>query len=74
MVLLHTLPPEHALRRRELRAIGAECRNLKSKVWRPVEKWAIGHITYNDLGPTWTDTNEFRAPDPSTTEEAPDAQ
>lgn len=59
-MILSDLHREHPLRNTPLRTIQAECRNKQQKVWRSVEKWAIGKNTFNELGSAWTDTAEFR--------------
>jgi len=61
-VLLAELPPGHTLRTRSLGAANAECRNKLSKEWRKIARWRIATCCYDDLGPAWTDTSEFRAP------------
>ena len=61
-VLLAELPPGHTLRTRTLGAANAECRNKLSKEWRQIARWRIATCCYDDLGPAWTDTSEFRVP------------
>ncbi len=57
--LLHELPAGHELRRRPL--LGAQCRNLRSGVWREIARsWGIASATYDQLGEAWTSTTEFR--------------
>lgn len=57
--LLHELPAGHDLRRLQL--LGAQCRNLRSSVWRDIGKsWGIASATYDELGEAWTSTTEFR--------------
>lgn len=63
MALLHELPADHPLRNTPLGEIGAEVRNLQSTLWRDLKTWYIGRCTYNQLGDSWTSTNEFRAVD-----------
>ena len=60
MILLHELPPDHPLRTTPMADIKAECRNLQSQTWRPVQRWLIGKVTYNQLRGPWLDLNEFR--------------
>jgi hypothetical protein len=60
-VLLADLPRSHPLRTKPLGEVGAECRNKLSKEWRPVARWRIATCSYDDLGPSWLDTSEFRA-------------
>lgn len=60
MILLHTLPYDDLLRNTKLKELGAEVRNKQGKTWRPVATWKIGNSTYNELGPVWTELNEFR--------------
>lgn len=61
-VLLADLGRGHELRTTPLGALGAECRNKLSTVWREVSRWRIGTATYDQLGTAWTDTSEFRVP------------
>ena len=57
--LLHELPAGHELRRLPL--LGAQCRNLRSGVWREIARsWGIASATYDQLGEAWTTTTEFR--------------
>lgn len=51
---------DHPFRNSSLGIIGAECRNIQSKTWRPVAKWKISKNTYNELFPVWTEGNEWR--------------
>lgn len=60
VVLLSELPRGHDLRTRPLGEVGAECRNKQGKEWRNVARWRIAANSYDDLGPSWTDTSEFR--------------
>lgn len=60
VVLLSDLPRGHELRTCPLGEVGAECRNKHGKEWRNVARWRIAANTYDDLGPSWTDTSEFR--------------
>lgn len=60
VVLLSELPRGHDLRARPLGEVGAECRNKLGKEWRNVARWRIAANSYDDLGPSWTDTSEFR--------------
>lgn len=62
VLLLAELPRGHELRAQPLGDIGAECRNKLSKEWRKVARWRIVACAYDELGPSWTDTSEFRAP------------
>ncbi|MEK6884978.1 MAG: hypothetical protein AABY22_35430 [Nanoarchaeota archaeon] len=60
-VLLKDLPADHPIRNNKLlKEINAECRNLKSKIWRNVSSWKIGKNTYNQLGNSWIEFSEFR--------------
>ncbi len=59
---LAELPAEHALRNRPLAEIGAECRNVQTSVWRPINGWAVGKCSYNSLRGPWLECNEWRAP------------
>jgi hypothetical protein len=61
-VLLAELPPGHALRIRTLGAANAECRNKLGKEWRKIARWCIAAHCYDELGPAWTETSEFRVP------------
>ncbi len=61
-VLLAELLRGHDLRAQPLGAVGAECRNKLSKEWKKVARWRIAAYPYDDLGTSWTDTSEFRAP------------
>jgi hypothetical protein len=60
VVLLAELPRGHDLRTCPLGEVGAECRNKQGKEWRNVTRWRIAANSYDDLGPSWTDTSEFR--------------
>jgi hypothetical protein len=60
LVLLSELPRGHDLRACPLGEVGAECRNKLGKEWRNVARWRIAANSYDDLGPSWTDTSEFR--------------
>jgi hypothetical protein len=60
VLLLAELPRGHDLRACPLREVSAECRNKLGKEWRNVERWRIAANSYDDLGPSWTDTSEFR--------------
>lgn len=60
VVLLSELPQGHELRTCPLGEVGAECRNKQGKEWRNVARWRIAANSYDDLGPSWTDTTEFR--------------
>jgi len=69
-VLLHTLPADHPLRTAPLGKLDAQCRcvptmlpDQKPGAWRDVKTWYIGRCTYNQLGPSWTETSEFRCED-----------
>jgi hypothetical protein len=65
-VLLHTLPAGHPLRTTPLSAVpGAQIRNKQSQLWRDMPGWHIGRYAFNDLGPSWAECNEFRAPAPA---------
>lgn len=59
-MLLHELPIDHPARNTPLAQIGAEVRNLTSQQWRDLKTWRIGRSTYNELGPVWTECNQFR--------------
>lgn len=60
VLLLSELPRGHDLRTCPLGQVGAECRNRQSKEWRNVARWRIAANSYDELGPSWTDTSEFR--------------
>lgn len=60
VVLLAELPRGHDLRTCPLGDVDAECRNKLGKEWRNVARWRIAANSYDDLGPSWTDTSEFR--------------
>jgi hypothetical protein len=64
-VPLAELSPEHPLRNAPLVEIGAEYRWCGGKVptlWRPVrDAYLIAKSTYNELGPAWTQHDEWRA-------------
>lgn len=62
VVMLGELPVDHQLRKRTLGEVKADCRNKKGKEWKNVARWVIAASSYNDLGSSWTDTSEFRAP------------
>lgn len=60
---LHDLPASHHLRRIPL----ANCwyRWSRGKDWRQVKPtFGIAGVTYNDLGPAWTETSVFCWDDP----------
>lgn len=62
MTDLATLPREHPLRNTALADIGAEYRS-RSGVggWKCVtHHYAIARKTFNELGPAWTETSEWR--------------
>lgn len=59
MILLAELPKEHELRNRPMKEIDVCCRNNQQKNWRPIKTWMIGKATYNQLGPTWIEYNQF---------------
>lgn len=60
-MLLHELPKGHDLRMTPLK--GFLVRNRQSILWRVVEpSWTIAKHTYDDLGPSWTETNDFKEP------------
>ena len=59
VLLLAELPRGHDLRACPLMEVGAECWNKLGKEWRNVERWRIAANSYDDLGPSWTETSEF---------------
>lgn len=60
LALLTDFPRGHDLRARPLGDVNAECRNKRSKDWRNVARWRISTTSYDDLGPSWAETSEFR--------------
>lgn len=62
MTDLATLPREHPLRNTALADIGAEYRSRAGVGgWKTVTPhYAIARKTYNELGPAWTETSEWR--------------
>jgi hypothetical protein len=59
--MLADLPVDHHLRTTALSAIGAEVGTRGMTNWRKIgPHWGIGKSTYNDLGPSWTETSQFR--------------
>ena len=60
-VSLNDLPVDHPLRMLPLKSINAQARNMLSKDWRDLRNWAVGGVTFNQLGAAWIGTTEFRA-------------
>ncbi len=57
-VYLKPLPPEHELRNKPLK--GSFYHATNGKFSREVfSSYGIANKTYNDLGPAWTDNEEF---------------
>lgn len=44
-----------------MNALGTEIRTRGSRDWVNVAAFAIGGMTYNELGPAWTDIHQFQA-------------
>lgn len=58
-ILLDDLPPGHELRTQPL--LDAECRTLTGNQWREITNdWRISVVSFEQLGPAWTRTSEFR--------------
>lgn len=61
-VLLSELPRGDPLRSLPLGELAAECRSKRGKEWKAVARWRIATCPYDELGPSWTETSDFRVP------------
>jgi hypothetical protein len=61
MVNLEDLEPGNPLRNVTMNTIGTEIRTKGARDWVNLAAFSIGGLTYNELGPVWTDLHEFQA-------------
>jgi len=54
------LPPNHELRNKPLREVGAFVRDRRFGRWLDTRDMRIGKSTFNELGKVWIDCNEWR--------------
>lgn len=71
--MLASLPTDHPLRNTPLVSIRAQSRwkqSTRESDWKSIRpSWGIAKCTYNQLGPSWTDSDDFRV-QPDQTEPA----
>lgn len=60
IIYLKDLPEAHQLRNQPLGEIKAEIRNIWQTKWRSVKSWRIATNTFNQLGPVWIETAQWR--------------
>ena len=64
MINLEEMPLEHPMRNVPMNTIGTEMRTKGSRDWVNIAAFSIGYMTYNELGPCWTEMHEFQGRPP----------